>query len=369
MSEERLKDLFLSLMAMPSPSGQEGRVAQALKKRLSDIGFEVFVDQAGKVLNGEAGNIIAKRAGRRDWDTVLLCAHMDTVTPVSPGAPVIENGVISSPGNGVIGIDDKAGIAAIIEGVQRMIETVQEGPPIEIVLTVQEEVGLKGSRQLDMTRLDARCGFVLDSGSEVGEITIGSPEKRSLEFLFTGRASHAGVEPEKGVSAIVAASKAIAGMPLGRISAETTANIGLIQGGAAKNIVPETTRLVGEARSFSEDELARTVEAMVMVAQKEAESMGATVQFNENRDYPAIHLNEEESVVQLAASAIRKMGLEPRFSEGGGGSDAVILTTKGIPCVNLGMGVKNAHTSQEHISLKELEKTAQLVFQLLTVNG
>ena len=158
-------------------------------------------------------------------------------------------------------------------------------------------------------------------------------------------------------------------MTLGRISEETTANIGVIQGGVAKNIVPETTRLVGEARSFSEDELARKVEEMVAIAQNTAESMGARVQVNEVKDYPAIRLDEGDAVVHFAASAIRKMGLEPRFAKGGGASDAVILTTKGLPCVNLSIGVKNAHTSQEHIFLEELEKAAQLVFRLLMRNG
>ncbi|MBW1732011.1 MAG: M20/M25/M40 family metallo-hydrolase [Deltaproteobacteria bacterium] len=363
MSKQRLKDLFLSLVAVHSPSGQEGKIGRMLEVRLADLGFEVTLDGVGKLLNGEMGNIIARKDGDTHSETVLLCAHMDTVKPI--GSAVIENGVFRSRGAGILGADDKGGIAAILEGVQRVIETMRNHPPIEVVFTVQEEVGLNGARHLDTSQLCAKCGFVFDASGDVGSVTIHTPAKRSLEYIFTGRAAHAGVEPEKGVSAIVAASKAIAAMTLGRVSEESTANIGVIEGGVAKNIVPESTRLVGEARSFSEDKLSLIVAEMAKRAQEAAASMGARVEINEVEDYPAICLDVSDKVVQDAASAIRGVGIEPHFSKEGGGSDAVILTTRGIPCVNLGIGVSKPHTSMEHIALEDLDKAAQLVFQIV----
>lgn len=363
MNKQRLKNLFLSLVAVHSPSGQEGKIGKMLEERLLDLGFEVTLDRAGKVLNSEIGNIIAKKGGDSRSETVLLCAHMDTVKPI--GSAVIEKGVFRSRGDGILGGDDKGGIAAILEGLQRVIETGKKHPPIEVVFTVQEEVGLKGARHLDTSLLHAKYGFVFDAAGDLGSVTVHTPAKRSLEYIFTGRAAHAGVEPEKGVSAIVAAARAIAAMTLGRVDEESTANIGLIEGGVAKNIVPESTRLVGEARSFSEDKLELMVAEMAERARDAAESMGARVEISEVEDYPAICLDVSEKVVQHAASAIRRLGVKPRFSKEGGGSDAVILTTRGIPCVNLGIGVKNPHTSMEHIALEDLDKAAQLAFWIV----
>lgn len=366
MSTSRLVEFFLSLIKCPSTSCKEGKVGELLIAKLRNLGFQVSVDKANKKIHGEIGNIIAKKSGSINAKPVLLCAHMDTVEPASKKDPIIENGLIKSGGGGVLGADDKAGIAAIVEGIQCIFEDpLEKHVPIEIVFTVQEEIGLKGARSLNIKELDASIGFVLDSTGPVGNIIVQSPAKKSLEFVFTGKSAHAGAEPEKGISSIVAASLAIADMDLGRISDSMTANIGIINGGSAKNIVPEITKVIGEARSFLEKELSEKVQEMKEKAENAASSIGATVQTTITDDYPAIKFDSSERVVQTASSAIKRVGLEPKFKKGGGGSDAVILTKKGIPTVNLSIGVENPHTENEFIAIEQLEKAAKLVAELM----
>jgi len=366
MSTTRLAELFLSLVKCPSPSGEEGEIGKLLTSKLSELGFEVDVDDTDKKINGQMGNIIARKNSHVSMKPILLCAHMDTVKPISKTQPIIKNGIIKSSGDGIIGADDKAGIAAILEGVQRIIESCQEHIPIEILFTVWEEGGLKGSHSLDVKRLHSSMGFVFDSRGPVGNIIIQAPAKKSLEFTFKGRAAHAGAEPEKGISAIVAASKAIVDMELGRISNTTTANIGIIQGGVAKNIVPETVKISGEVRSLLEDNLTEQVARMVKVAEKAAENVGATLEKIIIDDFPNLKLSKSDHVVQVATEAIKKLGIEAEYCKSGGGSDAAILTKKGIPSVNLAIGYENPHTNQEEIAIEQLEKAAEMVVKLLT---
>ncbi|MFZ7101236.1 MAG: M20/M25/M40 family metallo-hydrolase [Peptococcaceae bacterium] len=366
MSTTRLIDLFLSLVKYPSPSGLEGGIGNLLHAKLCELGFEVAVDDADKKINGEMGNIIARKKSHISMKPILLCAHMDTVKPISKTDPIIKDGIIKSCGDGVIGADDKAGIAAILEGVQRIIESSQEHIPIEILFTVCEEGGLKGSYAFDVKGLRSCMGFVFDSRGSVGNIIIQAPAKKSLEFTFKGRAAHAGAEPEKGINAIVAASKAIVDMELGRISDITTANIGIIQGGVAKNIVPETVKITGEVRSLLDGDLNEQVARMVKVAQKAAEDVGATLEKNVIDDFPNLKLNKSDHVVQVATEAIMKLGIKVEYCKSGGGSDAAILTKKGIPSVNLAVGYEHPHTNQEEIAIEQLEKASELVVKLLT---
>jgi len=273
---------------------------------------------------------------------------------------VIEDGVIRSAGETILGADDKAGIAAILEAVR----TAKRRPPVEIVITRGEEVGLLGSKNLDLTMVKSKRGFVVD-GDELDTVIIGGPSHVSLDINIKGKAAHAGMEPEKGISAIRVAAVAIAGMPEGRIDEETTANVGTIHGGMIRNGVPERVTIQAECRSLNHDKCMRQAEVMQRAFEEAAKEMGAQVEVKVDLEYKASQVSEDAPVVQLAKQAIAAAGLEPKTQVITGGTDALILNGKGIDAVVLGFGGKAAHATEEHITVADLKQASKVIRQLL----
>ncbi len=357
INPERLLQTFTTLVQVDNPSGQEQAMAQTVIGLLRAQGLEPEQDAKG--------NLIARLPGT--GEPLLLSAHLDSVAPAVGKRAVVDGAYVRSGGDTVLGADDLAGVSAILEAVQAIQERDGAHRAAEIVFSVEEELGLKGARALDFSRLTARYGVALDLNGEVGGICVSAPAHDQITVTFTGKAAHAGVAPENGISAIVVAADAISQMQLGRIDAETTANIGTIQGGAARNIVPEQAKLVGEARSRNEAKLDQQTAAMRRACEQAAARHGAQVEFQAERAYGPQKIAPDAPIVQLCEAAARRAGLEPYLTETGGGSDVNVFNTHGIEAVNLSVGYQEIHSTNEHIALADLEKAARLVFALLEV--
>lgn len=358
INSDRLRRLFLDLVKINGPSGHERAVADYVKSRLHLLGLEVGEDGVGPEVGSTSGNIIALLRGSATGTPILLNCHMDTVEPTEGLKPVMDGDVIRSDGSTILGADDRAGIAAVIEAVESVAESGVAHADVQLLFTVSEEVGLRGAKAMDRSKIIGRFGYVMDTQKPPGGITVSAPSHETVSVEIHGKAAHAGIAPENGVSAIVAASRAIAGMRLGRIDDETTANVGVIEGGKARNIIPDLVKLKGEARSRNESKLAAQVEHMRSLFNEEASSIGASVSFEHEHEYTGYRWSEKDPVVALACAASRLIGLEPVFQDGGGGSDANVFNSAGIPCVVIGVGYDDAHTHTENVSVEDLTKAA-----------
>ncbi len=375
---QRMKDHFLSLVQIDSISKKEGAVALSLQKDLEAIGAKVIYDDAGEAVGGEVGNMIARiPASDPRRQPILLSAHMDTVVPGEGIKPICEGDIIRSDGTTILGGDDKSGIAIIIEVLRTL--TAQEMPhgEIEVVLTICEEYGLVGVKHLDISQLHSKFGIVLDCDNADFLFTQ-SPASDRHEFTVHGIEAHAGVCPEEGISAIQIAAEAISRMSLGRIDSETTANIGLIEGGAAVNIVPKTVRVRAESRSHSIEKLKRQTDHMRACFQEALEKFSIDVsgkrvtgRIEEKiwRDYNPINLPENSPIVEAVLQAAERCGYKVQTNATGGGCDANILNERGIAVPNLGTGMHQIHTVREWVSLSEMAQTANVVFEVVKEFG
>ncbi|MCX6031401.1 MAG: M20/M25/M40 family metallo-hydrolase [Chloroflexi bacterium] len=355
INQSRLIQTFLDLVAIDSPSGHEAAISQDLARRLAALG--------GAVESDEHGNLIARWPGQGGW--LMLSAHMDTAGADTGIKPQIRDGVIYSDGTTILGGDDKSGVAAILEVIQSLQEDGAPHPPLEVVISVSEEVGLAGAKLLDKSKLLACRGYVLDSGGPIGTVVISAPSQDSLRITVFGKKAHAGSEPEKGVNAIRVAAEAIAAMPLGRIDAETTANIGVIEGGTATNIVPDEVHIRGEARSRDNDKLAAQVVAMAAAFQDAAERNGGRVEFKITRSYNTYRLTEDTPVVAHAIAAARRLGFAPVLKASGGGADANIYAEHDITCAVISTGMVEVHTPHEHIAIADMVDATRLLAEIV----
>lgn len=376
VDEKRLVDEFVKLAAIESPSRHEREVADYLKGVLKELGADVSEDGAAKETGGNSGNILGRIGGNRhDAPTMLLNAHMDTVAPGRGIRPVIREGVIYSEGETILGSDDKSGIAIILEVIRTVRENNLPHGKLEILFTVCEEVGLLGAKSFDTSVLEAKFGYSLDS-TKSGSLVYAAPAANHLKFTIYGRESHAGLSPEKGVSAIQLAGKALSKMPLGRIDGETTANIGLIRGGSATNIVPGMVEMEGEARSHDTEKLKRQTEEMVRCVREVVEKAAAAAagidpakwDVDIRLDYPLMRLREECRTITLAGNAAADTNMELQLLVGGGGSDVNILNAKGIEMAVMGTGMDNVHTNDELIKIDDMVKAAELLLEAVTRN-
>ncbi len=359
VNQQRLVDTFADLVRIDSPSRGEEKVAESVATRLRALGLNPRQDALHNVTAFLDG------AG----EPLLLNAHMDSVQPCVGIAPLVDErrGLIHTDGTTVLGADDRAGVAAILEALQVIREEDLAHRPLEIAITVQEEIGLNGAKGLDLQPFRAKMGVVLDSQGPVGTIIVQSPSHNLIEATITGKAAHAGLEPEKGISAILVAAEAIAAMPLGRIDDQTTANIGAIQGGTARNIVAARCELVGEARSQRETKLNRQTNAMVRALERAARRHRAHVDIRVARAYNQFRFKPRDPIVQYVSDALRRIGRTPKLDASGGGSDANIFNAHGIAAVPVSVGYDKIHTTEEFIPIEELAKTAQLVVELVQV--
>jgi len=375
---ERIKDEFLELASISSMSRREGAIARRLESILKSMGASVEVDDAGEKVGGETGNILARFAGTMpDAPPFLLSAHMDTVGPAEKIHLEVEGDIVRTDRTTVLGGDDKAGIVSIFEAIRVLREEKIPHGDIEVILSICEETGLLGAKHFDTGRLLAKRGLVLDVDG-VCELITRAPVANRLSFTVTGLEAHAGICPERGLSAIQIASEAIAGMKLGRVDAETTANLGRIQGGLATNIVPTRVVVDGETRSLSVAKLEAQTEHMRQrfeataarhAVRLEDGEHRARVEVKVDRQYERLDVPDTAKVVTLVAGAAKGLGKSFKTRATGGGSDANVYTTRGIEIANLACGMRDIHTVNEWVDLKDLYTTASIVLETVRLNA
>jgi tripeptide aminopeptidase len=361
--EDRLSERFVRLCQIASPTGEERAVADAVLEELRRLGVEVSEDGAARPARAGAGNLIARiPGGSGRW--LLLCAHLDTVPHQGPIEVIEENGVFRSAGETILGADNKAAVAVLIELAARHASS---PPPVglELVFTVAEEDGLRGAKELDPGALRADLGFVMDHASPIGEVLVAAPTYKKLIATFRGQEAHAGIKPEAGHSAIAAAAAAIAGMELGRLDEETTANVGLIEGGTASNVVPGSCRIEGEARGIDGERAAATIGAMVDACTWAAGEHDVDVDVRVSEVFRGYRASADDRPVRLAREALRRAGHEPKLLATGGGSDTNALRAAGFDCVLLANGTEANHTPQERVSRRALLEMLEVCEQLL----
>jgi tripeptide aminopeptidase len=378
INPERLKNLLIELIKIDSLSRKEYDVAMRLKREMEDLGAQVSIDDAGEKVGGNVGNLIAHFTGTAPEATpILLSAHMDTVVPGEGIVPILDGDILRTDGRTVLGGDDKSGVAIICEVLRVIEENGFACSDVDVVFTICEEAGLIGAKCLDVNRLRARTGLVLDSDS-VGFLFTKAPAANRMEFRIHGLEAHAGVCPEKGVNAIKVAADGIAQMSLGRIDHETTANIGVIEGGMAVNIVPNSVILKGEARSHSQEKLERQTEHMLRCLQDAAarhtlELAGAqftaSVDAKIERDYDRMDVSDGAPIVQLVRAAAKNLKVDIKTLATGGGCDANVLNQKGLEVANLSTGMREIHTVKEWLDLKDLNLSAQMVLEVVRLNA
>jgi len=358
-------DLFLELAATPSPPGEERAVADRVIAELDSLGLDVDEDDTGPSIGSTMGSVYARLEPTAAGTPIFLCAHLDTVPPEGPIEPVVSDGAVRNAGGTILGADNKAAVATMVEAARRVLGEGRPHAGLELVFTAKEEVGLRGAYAFDHTRLHAELGYVYDQAAPVGEIVLGAPSAVALEVAFHGRAAHAGMYPEEGRSAIAAAARAIADLRLGRIDEETSANVGMIEGGTARNIVPEHCSFFAEARSHDDAKLADVVREMEESFAFAAALAECEVEVRTDKSYRAYRFRKSDPVVQLAATALERCGFTPSFALTGGGADANVFTERGVPCAVLANGMAEIHTSAEHIALADLDAMVDVSLALL----
>ncbi len=352
--DERLLRTFLDLALIDSPTGEEAAVAAYCTAALEAAGCEVSLDDTSLITGANVGNLIAIFPGTISG-TLALSAHMDCVMPCRGVEPYVEDGVIRSAGDTVLGADDKAGLAAAIECVRRLAEDGGDHPTVRVLFTVSEEIGLVGAKALDPAAARADLCLVLDAHGSPGGIVTGSPTHYTFRAEFLGKAAHAGVEPESGVSALRIAARAIVDMPNGRLDAETTANVGTIEGGVATNVVVDRVIVTGECRSIDPARVEQVREQMDQTMRDAARQGDGSVEIVWNREYTGFRAVDDDVSVQLVMASCRDVGLEPHTYTTGGGSDANIFAAQGVPTLALGCGMTDVHSTDESLAVADLE--------------
>lgn len=363
INQERLVETFVALVSLDSPSGEEAAVAQYCLSRLQALGFAAELDGIGNVVARVVG--MGVNAG---GEVIMLNSHMDGVQPCLGIKPQIADGVIRSDGTTILGADDRAGIATILEAVTVAHE---EGNhlPLEIVFTVQEETHLGGALALDYSKVTAKNVIAMDSHGPIGSVVSAAPFFNSVNTTIHGVAAHAGVAPEEGVSAIIAAAEAIIHMPLGRIDEETTANIGVISGGRASNIIPDKVEMIGEARSLVESKLEAQTEQMRQAIRHAVDTRGIHADITVQREFYGYKLDESDPMLSRVIRAMQSIGIKPILERSGGGSDVNVFRGHGLHAVNLSAGPYDIHTTHEYIKIADLTLAAKLLLSLVQGAG
>jgi tripeptide aminopeptidase len=365
INKKRLVASFIKYVKVDSLSKQEKKFSKILRAELSRLGIRMVEDNAAKPLKGDCGNLFGTLKGNvKNAPRILLNAHIDTVVPGIGIKPVIRKGVIRSDGKTILGADNKAGVVAIMEVLRVIKEKKIPHGDIDVLFTVAEEIGLCGAKFIDKKFLKADFGLVLDGG-DIDKIINKAPSQDSIEVEIIGKAAHAGVHPEDGINAIKVAGIALSKMKLGRIDKETTSNIGIINGGLATNIVPDSVILKGEARSHNIKKMKGQVEHMRNAFNKACKSSKAKLKFKVTPSYRAFEVSEKHKAIRLAKIAANDIGIGPKIKATGGGSDANIFNSLGLPCIILGVGADNVHTNKENVAIKDLVKGTELVLAVI----
>ncbi|GGG84703.1 M20/M25/M40 family metallo-hydrolase [Staphylococcus pragensis] len=368
VNSQRLLNTFLELVQINSETGHEEVIQPILKQRFEDLGLEVKEDNASEKEWLGANNLICtlpSTTTKKDVSNIYFTSHMDTVVPGIDVKPQVkDDGYIYSDGTTVLGSDDKAGLAAIIEAIEVLKENNIPHGQIQFVITVGEESGLKGAKELDPSMLDAQFGYAVDASQPVGTTVVGAPTQMVLKTTILGKTAHAST-PNEGISAINIAAKAISKMSLGQIDDYTTANIGKFHGGSATNIVADEVIIEAEARSHNDESIDKQVAHMKEVFETTAQELGGQAKVEIEKSYPGFKIEDDNQVTQYAINSAHALGLSGNTVIAGGGSDGSIINTFGIPTVILGVGYEHIHTTSERIAVESLNQLAQQLLKII----
>lgn len=365
INKERLVETFTELININSPSFKEQEIGNLLAKKLEALGCRVEFQEYDRSFN-----LIAHKKGTNpDIPPLMLSGHMDTIEPTEEITYSIEKGVIRSTGNTVLGADDKSALAQILEALTVIYERNLPHGDLEIVFTSAEENGLFGAKNLDFSNIRSKHAIVLDSSGNVGKIVIAAPTHYTYEMRITGKPAHAGIEPEKGISAIRVAARIISEVPDGRIDAETTANIGLIKGGTATNVVPKEVTIKGEFRSHNRQTLEGMRISVIQIAERIAGEMGAAIEIKGQEEYQAFRIDQNEPFLKFLDGIYKECGMNPVYAVTGGGSDANIFNQQGITAINLSSGMQKVHSTEEFIEIKDLYNGSLVVLRAVLEFG
>ncbi len=357
MSDRMIKQ-FMEMVQIDSESSNEANFINYLEKEYQKLGAETIQDSYG--------NLIAKLSakGCEGKDPILLSCHADTVKPGVGIEPVLQNGVIRSKGETILGADDKAGIAEMLEA----LRIAEVRPPIEVAISREEEIGLFGVKNLDYSKLSAKRGFLLDNDT-LETIIIGGPSYFTFDVTVKGKSAHAGMDPEKGINAILAASKAIVALKLGRIDHETTTNVGIIEGGLVRNGVPDKVVFKAECRSLNHEKAEKLANEMKAVMKREVEAAGAQIEIVENNLCKAVDIPESSFTVDLSKKALKIVGIDAKATFMTGFTDASIYNNMGIEMAVVGIGAKNEHALDEHIYVEDMEKALKMIIEIMRLSA
>ena len=362
--------LFVELAALPSPPGEERAVADRVLDYLQALGLDADEDDAGAKVGSTMGNIYCRLEGSAAGEPVFFCAHLDTVPPEAAIEPIVgEDEIVRNGAGTILGADDKSAVAAMLEATARLVEAGRPHAGVELLFTPKEEVGLLGAAAFDESRFAARVGYVYDHAGPPGEIVLGAPHQQKLDVRFHGRAAHAGMYPEDGRSAVAAAARAIADLRLGRLDEETSANVGRISGGTARNVVPEWCSFAAESRSHDERKLADLIREMVDTVTFAASLEECEVETQVSGLSRGYRFRRDDLAVRVAASALERVGREPTYILSGGGADANVFNERGLQCVNLANGMTDIHTPDERIAVADLHEMVEVTLALVDVAG
>jgi len=366
---ERIVEEFLELVKISSPSGGEREMADVLKKKLTELGLSVTEDDAGSKIGGNAGNLIARlpaTKGMEEAACVLFSGHMDRVPDGDGIEPIFtEDGRLVTDGSTILAADDLAGVCAILDGLKRVTESGKPHGEVEIVFTVSEELSLRGSRNMDFSKIKAKHGYCMDSSGRIGRVITGAPAIDRLHVKVHGKSSHAGASPEKGIDAIKAAAKFLAGVREGRLDAESTSNFGIVRAGKATNVICELAEITGEARSYDMEKLHNYEAYAADYLQECMEGTGATAEFRVEVNHGSFLVAHTDPTVTLAVKALEAIGVVPNAENGGGGMDANLMNDAGIAVVGIATGYQKNHTHQEELYVGDMVKAGELVEQLI----
>lgn len=363
--KDRVVNNFLEMLKQESPSLSELPMGKWLLKYFECRNIEAIMDECGGKIGGNCGNIIAHINGTLKGEPLCFSAHMDQISPCSNIIPIIDGDIIKTDGTTTLGGDDKAGIAAILEALEHVLEEKIPHKEMYLLFTVCEEQGLLGCKHFEISKLPLRNVVIVDAGGQAGIIAYKAPAREDIKVIFKGKKAHAGIEPEKGICAIKVAAEAISHMRIGRIDEETTSNIGIIEGGQATNIVADRVYFTAEIRSHSMVKLQLEIDYMISCCKNSAKKYNATVDFKHEIDYPALELSKNSHLYKKCSKAFKEEGITPKPMIIGGGSDANILCSKGYDCAIISVGMNKVHTVDETLNVEDMIITSKVLARMM----
>jgi tripeptide aminopeptidase len=366
INKERLVETFMEYVKIDSETKNEKAISERVARDLTDLGFNVYVDSAGAKADSNGNNVYCFLEGTKNLEPILFSAHMDTVTPGIGIEPYIDGEYIKSKGDTILGGDDKSGVVAIIEALRIIKENNLPHGPIEVIFSICEEGGLLGAKYAELDRIKSKRAVILDSGSSPGKIVIQAPGQNNIHAKVFGKPSHAGGNPENGISAIMVLAEAVTNMKLLRIDYETTANIGTFKAVGVTNIVSAYAEFIAEARSRSNEKLKIQTDHMIDCLENAAKKHGARVEYEVTEKYSSYSLDSDDELVEMAGNICKNIGIAVEKVASGGGSDANIYNKKGIKTINLGTGMDLVHTTDERLCIEEFVAVAKVVLGIMT---